>query len=104
MPNSTPPQFRLGPGIWASIHDPAHHELLKHYTRRARELLERLQECIPEDDRLRVIVKAAVEARTLIFVAALAEPTTNDLDGYFDDFVIRSVLGIPEFNEAQYGN
>jgi hypothetical protein len=45
-----------------------------------------------------------VEARTLIFVAALTEPTTEDLDRYFDRFVICSVLGIPDFNKAQYEN
>ena len=104
MPISAPPQFRLGPGIWASTPEPAHHDLLHHYTMRARELLARLQECIPEDDRLHVIVKAAMEARALYFVAALTEPTTDDLDGYFDHFVICSVVGIPDFNEAQNEN
>jgi hypothetical protein len=101
---SAPSHFQLGPGIWASIPEPAQHDLLQHYIKRARELLARLQECIPcipDDDRLRVIVKAAVEARALYFVAAMTEPTTDDLDGYFDHFVICSVLGIPDFYEAQ---
>lgn len=71
---------------------------------RARELLIRLQVCIPDLDRLHLIVEAAMETRLLYFSAALSEPTTDDLDEYFDHFVICSVLGIPDFNEAQYEN
>jgi hypothetical protein len=101
---STPPHFQLGAGIWASIPGPAHNDLLQYFIKRARELLARLPEYIPDDDRLRVIVKAAMEARALYFVAAMTEPTTDHLDGYFDHFVICSIFGIPDFNEAHYEN
>lgn len=104
MPNSAAPNFLLGPGIWASIPGPVHHELLNCYTLRARGLLIRLQVCIPDLDRLHLIVEAAMETRLLYFAAALSEPTTDDLDGYFDHFVVCSVLGISDFNEAQYEN
>jgi hypothetical protein len=104
MPNSAPPHFLLGPGFWASTNEPAHHDLLHRYTTRARELLACIHEFIPDDDRLLVIVQAAVEARALFFVAALAEPTTADLDECFDRFVMRSVAGIHDFNEASHEN
>jgi hypothetical protein len=104
MPSSAPPQFRLGPGFWASTPEPAHHDLLHRYTVRAQELLARLQEFVPDDERLLIIVQAAVEARALYFVAALVEPTTADLDEYFDHFVMRSASGIHGFNEAQNEN
>jgi hypothetical protein len=97
---SAPPYFRLGSGIWASTPEPTHHELLHQYTTRTHELLAHNQECIPDDDRLHVIVKAAMEARALYFVSALQEPSTGDLDRYFDLFVICSVFGIPNFNEV----
>lgn len=45
-----------------------------------------------------------MEARALYFVAALKEPTTEDLDRYFDLFVICSVFGIPNFSEAPHEN
>lgn len=104
MPNSVPPHFRLGPGIWASISEPAHHDLLIRYTLRARELLAHLQEDIPDIDRLCVIVKAAVEARALLFTAALTEPTAEDLDSYFDEFVTRSAVGIQDLKGARNEN
>jgi hypothetical protein len=45
-----------------------------------------------------------MEARQLYFVAALQEPATEDLDQYFDEFVIWSVFGSPTATEVPYGN
>jgi len=104
MLNSAPSHFQLGPGVWALTPEPVHHDLLHRYTVRARELLARLQACIPDDDRLLVIVQAAVETRALYFVAALNEPTTADLDECFDQFVIRSASGIHDLNGARNEN
>jgi hypothetical protein len=94
------PYFQLGSGFWASTLEQDHHELLHYFSARAQEILARHQACLPDDDRLELIVRAAVEARFLYFVAAMNEPTTADLDGYFDQFVMQSIAGIPDFNEA----
>jgi hypothetical protein len=96
MPISAPPQFRLGPSIWASTSYTTHHQLLHCYTERARELLICYQKYPPDDLRLQLIVEAAMEARALFFSAALWEPSTEELDGYFDEFVVRSVSGIAD--------
>lgn len=91
-------------GFWASTPEPHHYELLRCYSARAQELLACHQACLPDDDRLALIVRAAMEARILYFVAAMNEPTTEDLDGFFDEFVMRSVSGILDFNETTYAN
>ena len=103
MSISAQPYFQLGSGFWASTLKQDQHELLHQYTMRTHGLLAHNQECTLDDDRLRVIVKAAMEARALYFVSALQEPSTGDLDRYFDLFVICSVYGIPHFNEAPVG-
>jgi len=79
---------------WASTAEPIHCDLLRQYTNRAQEILISHRACLPDDDRFRLIIEAAMEARGLFFVAAMAEPTTEDLDQYFDHFVIQSVFGI----------
>jgi hypothetical protein len=79
---------------WASTAEPIHHDLLRQYTKRAQEILISHRACLPDDDRFRLIIEAAMEARGLFFVAAMAEPTSEDLDQYFDHFVILSVFGI----------
>ncbi len=94
------PYFQLGPGFWASTFEQGHLELLHYFSARAQEILACHQTCLPDDDRLELVVRAAVEARFLFFVAALTEPTTEYLDRYFDDFVIRAVADIPDFSEA----
>jgi hypothetical protein len=38
-----------------------------------------------------------MEARALFFNATMTEPTTEDLDVYFDNFVIQSVFGMAGF-------
>src|SRR5208282_3663907 len=96
MHSSATTHFQLGTGFWASIPQTIDHELLRHYTARAQELLARHQERIPNEDRLHLIVQAGMEARALYFLATLAEPSTEDLDGYFDHFVISSVSGTPD--------
>jgi hypothetical protein len=95
---SARPHFKLGSlSFWASIPEPTSHELLHHYTTRAQVLLAGCQKCLPDDDRLQLIVQAAMEARALFFVATMTEPTTEDLDVYFDNFVIQSVFGMAGF-------
>ena len=99
------PYFQLGSGFWASIVEQDHHdELLHYFSARAQEILACHQARLPDDDRLELIVRAAVEARFLYFVAAMNEPTTADLDGYFDHFVIYAATGIPDFSEAPDAN
>jgi hypothetical protein len=100
MPSSAPPQFRLGPGIWASTPEPVLHNLLHRYAVRARKLLARFLDCIPDNDRLQLIVGAALEARALFWAAAVQEPSTEDLDQFFDEFVTRSVAA-HDSNEAR---
>jgi hypothetical protein len=104
MTISTPLNFQLGSGFWTSIPPPSRILVLRHYAARAKELLARLTECQLDDGRLQLIVEAAMEARQLYFVAALQEPTTEDLDRFLDLFVICSLFGIPNFNEAPYEN
>jgi hypothetical protein len=104
MTISTPLNFQLGSGFWACIPQQSCSLLLGQYAARAKKLLPRHSESQLNDGRLQLIVEAAMEARQLYFVAALQEPTTGDLDRYFDLFVICSVFGIPNFNEAPYGN
>jgi len=98
------PYFRLGSRFWASTLKQDHHERLHYFSARAQEILARHQACLPDDERLELIVRAAVEARFLFFVAALTEPATEDLDEYFDHFVICAGAGIPDFSEAPYAN
>jgi hypothetical protein len=43
-----------------------------------------------------------MEARALFFVAALTEPTRQDLDRFFDDFILFSASGISGFDEAAH--
>ena len=96
--------FQLSSGFWACIPQQSRSSLLRQYTARAKELLPRHTECQLDDGRLQLIIEAAMEARTLYFVAALNEPATDDLNRYFDLFVICSVFGIPNFNEAPHEN
>jgi hypothetical protein len=100
MYSSATPSFQLGLGFWDSIPQTFHHRLLRLYAIRAQELLARHQACPPDDDRLELIIRAAMEARFLHFLAAMKEPTTEDLDEFFDYFVIQSVCGILDSNEA----
>jgi hypothetical protein len=94
MHTSGTPHFQLGSGFWANTPQQDRHELLGHYTIRAQEALTCLRACLPSDDRLRLIIEAAMEARGLFFVAAMAEPTTEDLDKFVEQFVTQSVFGI----------
>jgi hypothetical protein len=104
MHSSAAPHFQLGSGFWAPIPEPIHHDLLHRYATRARELLARHQARIPDDGRLHLIVQAAMEARALYYAATLAEPTTEDLDEFFDHFVICCTSGISGFGEERDDN
>jgi hypothetical protein len=77
---------------------------MRQYAKRAKELLPRHIESQLNDRRLQLVVEAAMEARQLLFVAALQEPTTEDLDRFFDSFVICSLSCSPNFSEAPYEN
>lgn len=88
--------------FWASIPEPIRHEVLGRYIFRAQELFAHWHECLPDHDRLQLIVEAAMEARSLYFVATMTEPSTDDLDRYFDQFVILCISGIPAINETRY--
>lgn len=96
--------FQLGPGFWTCIPQQSRSSLLRQYVERAKVLLPRHTESQLNDGRLQLIVEAAMEARQLYFVAALQEPATEDLDQYFDEFVIWSVFGSPTATEVPYGN
>jgi hypothetical protein len=102
MHSSAAPHFQLGSGFWALIPEPIHHDLLYRYATRARELLICHHERIPDDDRLDLLVRAAMEARALYYAAILAEPTTEDLDEFFDHFVICCASGIPGLGEERH--
>jgi hypothetical protein len=93
MKSSTLPRFQMGPGFWAYTPQEDRSSHLRRYTARAKELLADCQECLPDDDRLQLIVEAAMEARGLHYLAALLEPSTTELDTYFDHFVLSAVFG-----------
>ena len=104
MKNSTLPSFQLGPGFWACIPQQFHSSLLRRYTGRAKELLSDCQACPPDDDRLQLIVAAALEARLLLFASAFWDPSAEDLDAFFDQFVLWSVSGSPASSEVTHEN
>ncbi len=96
--------FQLGPGFWACIPQQSRRLLCEQYAGRAKDLLSGKPECLPDDGRLRLIVEAAMEARQLCFVAAVREPSSEELDCRFDEFVIWSVFGSRTPMEETYGN
>jgi hypothetical protein len=104
MTITVPLNFQLGPGFWACIPPQSRRLLCQQYAGRAKDLLSRNQESLPDDGRLQLIVEAAMEARQLCFVAALREPSTEELDCRFDEFVIWSVFGSQTPMEAPYEN
>lgn len=87
------PHFQLGSGFCASTLEPNHYEVLRCYSVRAQETPACHQACLPDDDRFALSVRPAMEASLLFFLASINEPTTYDLDRYFDHFVTQSVAG-----------
>jgi hypothetical protein len=82
--------FRLGHGYWGPISEDLRQELLFSYIGRAKDLIP-TDFPVPEDDRLAIIVQAAMESRMLYFAAAMYEPSAKELDSFFDDFVMRAI-------------
>jgi hypothetical protein len=46
----------------------------------------------PDHERLALIVSAALEVRSLFFVAAIHEPTPGELEAVVEDFLRRALL------------
>jgi hypothetical protein len=92
---------RFTPDIAEQIND----ELRLQYAARAQELLLACHLAVPSDYcRLTIIVDAGLEARALYWVAALHQPPTEDLDKYFDEFVIRTVSVKSDWTDADFEN
>jgi hypothetical protein len=47
---------------------------------------------VEDQQRLTLIVRAALESQTHFFAAALHDPEQDELDRFFNDFVLRCVL------------
>jgi hypothetical protein len=85
--------FRLGPGFWATV--PAA-DLLSHHLRRAWQVIADYQLPAPAThERLELIVMLAIHADMMFFTGAVFEPCKEDCDGFFTDFIRRSLQPVP---------
>jgi hypothetical protein len=69
----------------------SHHNSLATYFRNAVQILSEHDLAIAEFDRLTLIVETALTAQSLFFAAALHDPDTAELYGFFEEFVLRCV-------------
>ena len=89
--NFSPPHFQLGSGYLSPIPFEIRTIIESEAISRAKSLLDQHELAGPDDDRLRLIVQAALEVRALLFAAALTEPSLEDLDRSFEEFVLCAV-------------
>lgn len=68
-----------------------HHSSLATYFWNALQILSEHDLAIGEFDRLTRIVETALIAQSLFFAAALHDPDTAELYGFFEEFVLRCV-------------
>lgn len=54
---------------------------------------------IEESSRLYLTVQLALQARDLFFVCAVYEPSEDELDQFFQEFIVRSFMADP-YQEA----
>jgi hypothetical protein len=54
---------------------------------------------IEQSDRLNLTVQLALEARDLFFVSTVYEPSDDELDQFFQSFIMRSFIADP-YQEA----
>jgi hypothetical protein len=73
------------PDIYAKIYLPSA------YLKMASECLLEHESPFVDDWQLNRIVQAGLEARTIFFAAALHDPTPQELDLFFMDFILRCV-------------
>jgi|SRR3974390_744694 len=80
--------FRPGSAFWATVPPDQRGELIRHHMQRALRLATDSQLPIPANwKRFELIVQLAVEAETLFFNAAVFEPSSEDRDLFFTDFI-----------------
>ncbi|SRR6266496_722307 len=91
MHNPTQQLFHLGPGYWGFIPAEVRQCVLANYIERAADLIDSLQSGRTDVDRVALVVQTAAEATLLFFTAALHEPSTEELQLFFDDFVFKAV-------------
>ena len=84
-------KFRLGAGYLDPIPLKLRTIIESEAISRAKSLLCQHDLAVPDDVRLRLIVQAALEVRALLFTAALTEPTSEDLECCFEEFVLCAV-------------
>jgi hypothetical protein len=70
---------------------PGHCGSLRAFTERALNIFAEYDLKPPKEDRLNLIVTAALEARNLLFAAALNEPDNFELEIFFDQFVLQCI-------------
>ena len=89
---STSMPTSCGPRFWAMIPEGNRSAVLGHHRHRARQIIAEEGFPVPNDqDRLELIVTLAVEAEILFFDAALFEPTQEERDLFFADFLRRAL-------------
>jgi hypothetical protein len=95
VPSTLAFTFNLGPGIWAELSPDNRIDVLRHHMKRAWRVLADTHLPLPNPDpvhRLELVVMAAAEAEALFFSAAIVEPTSEDLDEFFADFICRALM------------
>lgn len=84
--------FRPGSAFWATVPPDQRDELIRHHMQRALRLATDSHLPLPVSwKRFELIVLLAVEAETLFFNAAVYEPSSNDRDMFFAEFLRRAL-------------
>jgi hypothetical protein len=84
--------FKLGPGFWNAIPPELISPLTNKFTIQARGALNELDLVEPDAEHLKLIAMAAAESVCLLHDASL-NPTQENLDLHFANFVVHAVTG-----------
>lgn len=87
-----PLNFKLGPGFWNAIPPEMISPLTDKFTIQARCALNERDLVEPDAEHLKLIAMAAAESVCLLHDAAL-NPSQEDLDHHFANFVVHAVTG-----------
>ena len=86
------PTFRLGPGYWATVPEGQRADVMRHHLQRALRLAKDYQLPLPASQkRFELVVLLALEAELLFFNAAVFEPSSDDRNAFFADFLRRAL-------------
>lgn len=82
------PTFRLGPGFWATVPESQRADVMRHHLRRAWQVIDYYHLPLPTNqERLELVVQLALEAELLFFNAAISDPSLDEHDLFFADFL-----------------